>query len=638
MKRGPDILRFLISAALVVVAAGCTKSEQPTGPLPEGRYPVQIGALCLSEGSAEPWGGPSTRLSETTDGTTSLWEGTERIGVQIAGSEENGSYAVQADGSASAESPLYWRDREPHEVYAWYPVEGSTLDLSDQQTHGLAYLLRGTGRGDYATPVTLTFTHSLAKVRITPTAEALGEVHSLQLYTYTGCTHTQGSRVSGTAEGWVEMRRCDYNGTACWEANVVPGYAISRLRANGTEERTLSAPLTPQAGNLYSVTLGRGPGYTYDAATHTYLVTARWGLMAWHDAALVDPTLSCRLLNDITLSPDVVWEPVGSNDAAYTGIFDGGGYTLTGLTVTGSTTPTGMFGVVGSGGTVQELRLTNASISGVNEVGGVAGLNHGGTLSGCRLWESTVRGDSQVGGIVGNNTSRITDCGVVGSSIKATGGSVGGVIGLVPGPLSGTDPLASVNGCYNEGTSVSAAGDDVGGVVGHAEAPLTGCYNLHGPVTTNGIMAGGVVGYCWGGSSVYVAACYSTGDVTGARYVGGIAGRSDVPLTACYFSMGTLVASEPPHIGIGAIAGYGGWPINPGCFYDTYIGEGLGGGEGSVTSQIVQVDGLSTTWSSAADRMNSSIQSWNNSYPTQPCPWQYVTAAPNALPALFPLH
>ena len=45
---------------------------------------------------------------------------------------------------------------------------------SGNQSQSLAYLLNGTGK--YPDSVTLNFTHALAKVRVTPSDDALGEV------------------------------------------------------------------------------------------------------------------------------------------------------------------------------------------------------------------------------------------------------------------------------------------------------------------------------------------------------------------------------------------------------------------------------------------------------------------------------
>lgn len=95
---------------------------------------------------------------------------------------------MQDNNTVKAETLLYWSDTGEHTVTAWYPATGGILDLSDQ-SQSLAYLLYGTGSGNYQTQVTLNFTHALAKVRVTPSDDALGEVQSLQLYTYTQCTY-----------------------------------------------------------------------------------------------------------------------------------------------------------------------------------------------------------------------------------------------------------------------------------------------------------------------------------------------------------------------------------------------------------------------------------------------------------------
>ena len=175
----------------------------------------------------------------------SKWDGDEEIGVQIEGSTETATYIVQANGTVTSNAPLYWSDRDDHTVNAWYPA--TPLDLSDQ-TNGLAYLLHGTGTGNYENPVELIFTHSLAKVRVTPSNDiADDEVTSLQIYTYTQCTHNQGNVVQGATPGWINMKKCSYNGQTCWEANVVPGYTITKLMANNdNKERDLSAAITPR--------------------------------------------------------------------------------------------------------------------------------------------------------------------------------------------------------------------------------------------------------------------------------------------------------------------------------------------------------------------------------------------------------
>ena len=179
----------ILSAATVLLfaATACTKDELADGDrLPEGQYPLEIARITLGVegGEAQPWGAPATRVSEIADGTGSEFSADDKFAVQIDGKEEVGTYAVQDNNTVKAEAPLYWSDTGKHTVTAWYPAKSGTLDLSDQ-SQSLAYLLGGSGTGDYQTPVMLTFTHQLAKVRVTPTDDALGEVQSLQLYAHT---------------------------------------------------------------------------------------------------------------------------------------------------------------------------------------------------------------------------------------------------------------------------------------------------------------------------------------------------------------------------------------------------------------------------------------------------------------------
>ena len=174
-------LSLLCAAAMVLTA--CTKDELSSpsggveGALPYGEYPLQIAAVTLSVEGGEA----QTRVSENTGGT-------ERIGVQLDGGTT--TYILRSGQTLEQDGyPLYWTSTAPDQsVTAWYPDTDGTLDLLDQ-TNDLAYLLHGTGTGDYQTPVTLTFTHQLAKVRVTP-SDAIGDndVTSLQLYTYANTT------------------------------------------------------------------------------------------------------------------------------------------------------------------------------------------------------------------------------------------------------------------------------------------------------------------------------------------------------------------------------------------------------------------------------------------------------------------
>lgn len=600
MKKRHSIHLLLAAAALLLATAACTKDELADGDrLPEGQYPLEIARITLSVegGEAQPWGTPATRVSENGDGTGSKFDAGDPFAVQIDGEGEVGTYTVQDDGSAEAEIPLYWSDRdEDHTVTAWYPATDGTLDLGDQ-SQSLAYLLGATGTGDYQTPVTLSFTHALAKVRVTPTDDALGEVQSLQLYAYTQCTYEKGTVVQGSQEDWIEMKKCEYNGVTCWEANVVPGYTITKLRANGTEERTLSAAITPEAGKFYDITLDKDKGYTDDGQGN-YTVTSAEGLKAVADIANNGNLgINITLTENINLT-DMDWTPIGIDyKHQYTGTFNGGGHTITGLTVTGSNEYAGLFGRIGSGGKVMNVKLEGVQIESDNEM-------------------------SAVGGVVGYSYGNIENCSVSGS--VSSNSTAGGVVGAqLSGSITGCNTSATVKG-------VTYAG----GIAGYTNGggSLTGCYATDSISvennTTNAAWAGGVVGS--NGSST-LTACYATGSVTssgsGTIYAGGVTGTNDFgTLTACYHANGTISC---PGGTTGGVAGrnykglmsYGG--IITACYWGSN-GQIQGIGEDQVgtggTTMVTDGD-----WLDAVAQMNAALSGKG---------WQYELKDGNSLPTL----
>ena len=561
--------------ALLLLLAACTKDElADDARLPEGQYPLQIAAVTLSVegGEAQPWGAPQTRVSEIADGTGSVWEwdGSEMIGVQLG--DKTTTYTLNTDHTLLADRQLYWTSTAPNQpVTAWYPATDGTLDLRDQDTNGLAYLLHGTGTGDYLTPVTLTFTHSLAKVRVTPTGDALGEVQSLQLYTYTQCTYEKGTVVQGSQEGWIEMKKCEYteNGNAftCWEANVVPGYTITKLMANNdNKERDLSAAITPVAGKFYNITLNYDKGYNLSADGKTYEVYNANGLLEWNEAARNDLSINCTLIADIDLTGKE-WTPIGSNInyvyTGYTGTFDGQGHTISGLTINQARFAVGLIGCIDKGGTVKNVQLKDVNISGESEVGAIAGAS--------------------LGTVIG--------CSVEGGSVTASLTVAGGVVGY--SRSLGTGEHGDIIGCSSSATVQGES--SVGGVLG---------------VITDG----------------FITACYSTSDVVATRTeyaanAGGAVGNSTTgTITACYHASGTITGQG----NIGGAIGQNTGGVLTACYWSDYDGNGIGKDNASIGTPI-KVDGTTVNWKEAVDAMNTALQNAGSE-------WRYELTG--ALPTL----
>ena len=251
MKRYRTFTVIGLMAALLLSSCSQEELGEQDMALPEGEYPLQIGSVTLTaEVSEQPW----TRVSESTDGMSSVWEGNEQIGVQI-GRGQPGIYTVQADGSVDAVNPVYWTSAALTYVTAWYPVE-ETVNLRDQSDR-LAYVLNATQ--DYVTyeqSVTLNFTHKLAKVRVLLDGSQAEDVTNVEVYNYTKCKHILGTVVTyDTEKGWIKMKKQIFaGGTECWEANVVPGEVISQIKVNNTEA-TLTKPLTPKVAALNTITI-----------------------------------------------------------------------------------------------------------------------------------------------------------------------------------------------------------------------------------------------------------------------------------------------------------------------------------------------------------------------------------------------
>ena len=199
------------------------------------------------------------------------------------------------------------------------------------------------------------------------------------------------------------------------------------------------------------------------------------------------------------------WTPIGSVTNIYTGTFDGNNKTVSGLYFNDSATSyVGLFGYVGSGGTVKNVGVIDSYLSGYQGVGGVVGHNAG-TVQSCYN-SGTVSGSNYVGGVVGNNDGTVQNCYNTGT----VSGSdyVGGVVGVNHG---------TVQSCYNTGTVSGSS--DVGGVVGVNHDTVQSCYNTGAVTGGDYSSVGGVVG----GNVGTVTNCYYNTET----YTGNAIGKND---------------------------------------------------------------------------------------------------------------
>ena len=267
-----------------------------------------------------------------------------------------------------------------------------------------------------------------------------------------------------------------------------------------------------------------------------------------------------NLITDKTFTQwtPICGEEIGTNDyTKYTGTFDGGGHTISGLYYSCGGNYAGLFGFVGSNGRVQNVKVADSYISNSGETGrtgGVCGYNSG-TIMNCSFSGIVTcnKSHTYVGGVCGLNAGTTENCYNAGS-VTSVGffTCLGGVCGY---NFNGS----TIRNCYNTG---AVNGENTGygefyagGVCGNSasfdlQSTITNCYNT-GSVTVNvtgsgngNIYAGGV---CGNNASVRhqstITNCYNTGSVTvsvtvsgnGNIYVGGVCGFNSETITNCYW-------------------------------------------------------------------------------------------------------
>lgn len=265
-------------------------------------------------------------------------------------------------------------------------------------------------------------------------------------------------------------------------------------------------------------------------------------LAAFADSCYVDAWSGNK---SVTLKADIDLRDVEDFDAipVFSGIFDGGGHTISGFNHTGAGYVTGFFRYIESSGLVKDLTL-KGNIEGGDEeecIGGLCGVNYG-TIRNC-TFQGTVKGRDTIGGLVGINESSGT---ILNSTVKgrilgnyATGGVVGinhGVVNYCTNNAGINDNTEWVEEDDEIGTGIFLSisidedeteifsGVDAGGIAGYSDGMISRCTNK-GTVgyEHSGYNIGGIAGR----QSGIVWSCTNDGTVYGRKDVGGIVGQME---------------------------------------------------------------------------------------------------------------
>ena len=540
-------IKFFALAALALLLGACTQDE--AGFLPEG---AEGTAIVFTATGLTP---AATTIAGTRAPVDGNWEGVQSVAVLMDGTvkayDVTPTTADPTSATLTSTDPYYWTNHNDITVTAWWPYtagettppavkvkanqsaqkdfEGSDLIVADGQT--VTYgspTLRFTHRTARVTIVLTDYTEGLASVQLTDLSTEGDNPDIIIPYDKGSNTYTAIVAPQSVAAG-----------TAFVTCTFTNGKTFVYKMKNATDW---------QAGGEYTYTVSlaaaKDLGYTIES-NGSYTVTSADGLM--NVAELVNggkTDINITLDKNIDLTGKD-WTPIGTDyDNSYTGTFDGGGHTITGLTFTTNDKYAGLFGYLNRAGTVKNVVMKDVQIT-----------NN-------RSWSAFA------GGVAGYSWGTIENCSVSGSVSGTV--YVGGVVGAqIDGSITGCSSSATVKGTT-----------DVGGVAGQTNsgATLTACYAT-GNVTLEidpirNISGGGLVGFNGGNG---LLACYATGNVTstgsstGNVHIFGLLGDNYTTVTACY------------------------WKNNQERGYKT-------------APESTKVDGTYVTWENAVDAMNRALQ------------------------------
>ena len=501
-------IRFFALAALALSLAACTQDE--AGFLPEGAEgtPIVFTATGLNPAA--------TAIAGTRAPADGNWTGVQSVAVMMDGTVKTynvtPSTADPTSATLTSTDSYYWTNHNNITVTAWWPYtagettppavkvkanqsaqkdfEGSDLIVADGQT--VTYgspTLRFTHRTARVTIVLTDYTEGLASVQMTGLSTEGDNPDIIVPYDKGSNTYTAIVAPQSVAAGTTFI--------TCTFTN---GKTFVYKMKNATDW---------QAGGEYTYTVSlaaaKDLGYTIES-NGSYTVYNADGLL--NIAELVNggkTDINITLDKNIDLTGKD-WTPIGTSfKNSYTGTFDGGGHTITGLTITTKDQFVGLFGYLNRAGTVKNVVMEGIQITSnhmFGNTGGVAGFSWG-TIENCSV-SGSVSGTKCVGGVVGAQKA---------------------------GSITGCSSSATVKGTV-----------DVGGVAGEKWGSMTACYAT-GNVTLEidspkNLSGGGLVGFN-GGSGVL--ACYATGNVTstgsstGNVHIGGLFGDNYTTVTACYW-------------------------------------------------------------------------------------------------------
>ena len=267
------------------------------------------------------------------------------------------------------------------------------------------------------------------------------------------------------------------------------------------------------------------------------------------------------LSGDIDLGQD--WTPIGAGAGPFTGVFDGNGFTISGLYTVQPDGYAGLFSSVGAGAVIQNITIAVDYVYGGLGAGALAGQSGAAAFKNCYVIKGTgalVESGYQAGGLVGvvSGDAAFTECGSA-VDVSSQSGWAGGLIGYMLGKSQ--TARAGIEKCYAIGavsqTSADPAARGAGGLVGFSRfADIKNSYAT-GDVSSQYWYSGGLAGNaeytniekCMASGNVrsYSAGCagiaYGAGSLSTIR--DSVAANKYLAVFDLYSSSNTITTSTP---------------------------------------------------------------------------------------------
>ena len=495
-----------LMAACAALLASCTNEEMNEGLGID--TPIQV--------TASVEGIMTTRADNTTDNLDNfglyIKDKDDSYTSNYGGENIKASKPEDASVWTLADEVLYQGSGQTYFAYAPYQSIGAgvtSVDFSIKTDQSGSEYMQASdllyAAGSVTSPeLTVNFSHKLCKltVKLQTEADFSGTISYEHLYLQ-GCLPTTSLNLTdgtlGEAKGEAIKTEMWHNEESdTYECILVPQTVkysvVIDAKVNNSPKSYVYTPANAyefKSNNSYTLTLtvkkadeptaiesidvkgwdesialedgeATEPDYTIDAEGHYTVYTAK-GLLAWAEAAREGNSrnpVNCTLAADIDMTKES-WTAIRLNDGGlYTGVIEGNGHTITGLT---------------------DCLLHQ----------------NNGTVRNLTFIEPNISSSFYAGAVTSNNDGTIENCHVVGGSIESTWYQSGGIAGVHGG--------RRVIACSSTATVTS--NKNAGGIVGYIQGPVLACYATGSVSGSNN--SGAIVGENDNGT---ITACYWSGD------------------------------------------------------------------------------------------------------------------------------